>query len=170
MGSPGGTAAAEEHGIRRSPHWPTVEKHFLAANPRCIACNDEQHAARIAQNPLLPTRGLQVHHAAMPFHFCILLGRPDLELDPRNLVVLCEDEKGVKTCDHHISVGHALDFQSYMPDAAAAAKRFFGLTKAQLILDPNFVASVSIRPKAWRDLTQPTKDWMRHFLDQTFPR
>jgi len=35
--------------------------------------------------------GLQVHHI-FPFHYCIALGRPDLELDDRNLITLCEDD------------------------------------------------------------------------------
>jgi hypothetical protein len=31
---------------------------------------------------------VQVHHI-FPFHDCVALGRPDLELDERNLITLC---------------------------------------------------------------------------------
>jgi hypothetical protein len=37
-----------------------------------------------------------VHHI-FPFHYCIALGRPDLELDDRNLITLCEDEQGKRS-------------------------------------------------------------------------
>src|SRR5579885_231004 len=119
-----GTTVAEEHGIRRSPHWPTVEKHFLAAHPNCAMCSDAQHAARLkqVQHAALQTRGLQVHHAIIPFHYAILLGRPDLELDERNLATFCEDEAGVTTQDHHNLVGHLRNFQSYNPDIPKTIK------------------------------------------------
>lgn len=164
MGSVHGTNAAEEHGIRRSPHWPTVEKHFLASNPRCAACSDEQEKARGG------TRGLQVHHAIMPFHFCILLGRPDLELDPRNLLVLCEDEAGVVTQDHHLLLGHLRDFRSYMPDAKSACARWFGKSKAEILADVGYVSSTTARPQAWAMLSDEEKKSMRTLLDAKLPR
>ncbi len=170
MGSIHGTTAAEEHGIRRSSHWPTIERHFLASNPLCVACSQAQHDARVLQNPKLPTRGLQVHHAVMPFHFCILLGRPDLELDTRNLIVLCEDESGVITQDHHITVGHLLNFQSYMPDARRASHEYCGKTKDQIVVDPAYGRLVKARPKAWRDLSDADKHGMRNMLDQMLPK
>lgn len=171
MGSIGGLVAAEEHGIRRSSHWSTVEKHFLASYPSCPACSQEQHLMRTAQNaPYHQTRGLQVHHSVMPFHFCILLGRPDLECDPRNLIVLCEDEQGVKTQDHHITLGHLLNFQSYMPDAAGAAKKYVGKTKDQIIVDKDFGSMIRLRPKAWRDLDFVERQAMRNMLDAKLPR
>jgi hypothetical protein len=58
-----------------------------------------------------PRAGLQVHHI-FPFHYCIALGRPDLELDDRNLITLCEDEAGKPGQNHHLLVGHLDDFES----------------------------------------------------------
>lgn len=170
MGSLHGTMVAEEHGARRSPHWPSVEKHFLASNPRCIACDDAQHQARSKQAGALTTRGLQVHHAIMPYHFCILLERPDLELDPRNLATFCENESGILTQDHHIVVGHLLNFQSYMPDAKSAAVMFRGMSREQITADMRFVKMVAQRPKTWAHLNDVEKHAMRKMLDTFLPR
>ena len=51
-------------------------------------------------------------HHIFPFHYCIALGRPDLELDDRNLITLCEDEAGKPGQNHHLLVGHLDDFES----------------------------------------------------------
>lgn len=171
MSSVHGTEAAEEHGIRRSPKWPSVEKHFLAVNPFCIACNETQHVARLALVGINPTRGLQVHHAVIPFHYAILLGRPDLELDPRNLCVLCEDELGVKTEDHHNLVGHGRNFQSYLPDASTLAKiKFNGLGKKDLVTNKEFLTLCANLPKKWNELSQVEKDSLRTMLDSKLPK
>ena len=63
---------------------------------------------------------IQVHHR-WPFHDCVLAGRPDLELDPRNLIALCETERGVATLDCHLHVGHMGDWKSYNPRVAGDA-------------------------------------------------
>ena len=65
-------------GQPRSSHWPAVEKAHLAESPACACCTTASSTAK-----------QQVHHV-WPFHYCIALGRPDLELDPRNLITLCE--------------------------------------------------------------------------------
>ena len=44
---------------------------------------------------------MQVHHV-FPFHSCIALGLPDLELDLRNLITLREHEANRPTEDPHI--------------------------------------------------------------------
>src|ERR1700677_3043433 len=67
----------------RSPEWSKVEKAHLAKNPHCACCATGTNLSA----------GLQVHHK-FPFHYCIALGRPDLELDDRNLITLCENEAG----------------------------------------------------------------------------
>lgn len=58
---------------QRSSKWPTVEKHFLEANPTCAACGGKDR--------------LNVHHC-MPFHI-----DKALELDANNLITLCMGEK-----------------------------------------------------------------------------
>lgn len=76
----------------RSPKWRTVRKRHLQKNPECAACG-----AR---------RGLQVHHV-VPFHV-----DKALELDPKNLLTLCEYVGGLEC---HEFLGHGDHWQSYNP-------------------------------------------------------
>jgi hypothetical protein len=78
-------------GVKRSTHWPTVEKHFLKDHPACAACGTN--------------RRLNVHHC-MPFHL-----DSSLELDPNNLITLCMDTK-----ECHLHLGHGGSFKQYCPD------------------------------------------------------
>src|SRR5258708_4754189 len=66
-----GARIAVLHGKKRSSEWPRVEKEHRLHEPACVACG--------YQGP-----GIQVHHVR-PFHL-----HPNLELDPRNLITLCE--------------------------------------------------------------------------------
>src|ERR1700729_690052 len=92
---------AAKYGVVRSTKWPAVERAHLAKQPRCVACSDRA-----------APKNLQVHHI-IPLHFCLRIRRPDLELDERNLITLCESESRVDTCDdHHLLVGHLGDFES----------------------------------------------------------
>jgi 5-methylcytosine-specific restriction endonuclease McrA len=72
----------------RSSKWPALRKHFLEAHPYCAYCGAREN--------------LQVHHIR-PFHL-----DPTLELDPTNLIVLCETP-GI---DHHLHIGHLGNFRS----------------------------------------------------------
>lgn len=87
-------------GGKRSSQWHTVEKHFLAANPKCAVCETTEHP--------------QIHHKS-PFHLF-----PEKELDLTNLITLCM-KKGF---DCHLLVGHGSSFKAYNPnielDAAKA--------------------------------------------------
>jgi hypothetical protein len=74
----------------RSPHWHHVEKEHLAKEPACQWCGYSKH--------------VQVHHIR-PFHLA-----PELELDPSNLITLCE-EGGYLNC--HLVHGHNGDFKSF---------------------------------------------------------
>ncbi|MBS2033219.1 MAG: hypothetical protein JST54_35425, partial [Deltaproteobacteria bacterium] len=82
-------------GVARSSRWPRIEKLHLSLQPKCACCGDKMD----------PHAGMQVHHI-FPFHYCIALGRPDLELDLRNLITLCENEPGQPGENHHLLVGH----------------------------------------------------------------
>ena len=72
----------------RSSKWPSLRKHFLESHPYCAYCGAKEH--------------LQVHHVK-PFHL-----DPSLELDPNNLIVLCE----TPGTDHHLEIGHLGNFRS----------------------------------------------------------
>jgi 5-methylcytosine-specific restriction protein A len=76
---------------KRSDKWPTVEKHFLQANPKCAVCDG--------------TERLNVHHC-VPFHL-----DPTKELDPTNLITLCMGEK-----ECHLKIGHCGNFKLYNPN------------------------------------------------------
>lgn len=70
----------------RSPKWPTVRKQHLAIYPNCAACGRNKK--------------VEVHHIK-PVHL-----HPELELDPDNLLSLCDDP-----C--HLIFGHFFDYKSW---------------------------------------------------------
>jgi len=74
----------------RSPHWPSVQHHFIQKHPSCAACGSTQH--------------LNVHHV-QPFHL-----HPELELEESNLITLCMDN------DCHLLIGHGDSFKAYNPN------------------------------------------------------
>jgi 5-methylcytosine-specific restriction endonuclease McrA len=78
----------------------------LASHPECLVCGR--------------TDAVQAHHI-IPVQFCLALGRPELELDFRNLVTLCETGNGVLTDDHHLYVGHLGGFHAFNPEVRADA-------------------------------------------------
>jgi hypothetical protein len=87
---------------KRSSHWPRVRKHHIELHPTCAVCGG--------------TEKLDVHHIR-PFHL-----HPDLELDPSNLVTLCEADKGGVNC--HLLFGHLGNFKSFNVDVVADAARW----------------------------------------------
>jgi hypothetical protein len=74
-------------GTRRSPKWPSVRRHFLV-DKVCAVCGGRAK--------------LEAHHI-VPFHL-----DPARELDPANLIALCEG-RGVNC---HLLFGHLGDFAS----------------------------------------------------------
>ena len=84
------------YGTPRSGKWPTLEKKWLELHPNCAACGGDTQVS--------------VHHKK-PFHL-----HPDLELDPTNLISLCE-----RHCCH-LMVGHSGDWHAYNPHVADDAK------------------------------------------------
>ena len=86
----------------RSSKWPTVRKHFLETNPYCAACGH--------------TSDLEVHHV-VPFH-----EDPSKELDPSNLITLC-DRPGPK--NHHLLIGHSGSFRKSNPNVREDAEAVY---------------------------------------------
>lgn len=125
---PGAIVAGE---IPRSDKWPAVEKAHLQQQPICAACGQGH-----------PAQGLQVHHM-LPFHFCVKLGRPELELDERNLMTLCDETIN----NHHLLLGHLGDFQSYNPNVRVDVAGPLGkLGDDQIDADPGWQAEMQRRP------------------------
>ena len=117
--------------IPRSDKWSAVEQAHLQSHPVCTACGQGQ-----------PGQGLQVHHM-LPFHFCVKLGRPELELDERNLMTLCDETIN----NHHLLLGHLGNFQSYNPTVKADVAGPLGhLGDDQIDADPSWQAEMRQRP------------------------
>lgn len=146
---PGAKVAAQQ-GLQRSSQWSTVAGEHLLLEPVCKACGSKDN--------------LQVHHV-LPFHFCILLGRPELELDQRNLITLCEGAE-----NHHLLLGHLDDWQSYNQDVRSdAAGPFYGMTGASIRANPSWQAQEKKRPPAWAQMNDANKAAFRLLMDTLYP-
>ena len=84
------------YGAARSGRWPALERKWLGLHPTCAACGNSEQCS--------------VHHKR-PFHL-----HPDLELDPANLITLCE-----RHCCH-LMVGHCGDWHAYNPHVEEDSK------------------------------------------------
>lgn len=87
------------YGATRSSQWPRVRAAHLEKQPTCAICGG--------------TKKLNVHHIR-PFHL-----HPELELEPTNLITLCE---GAGDGNHHLTFGHFDSYQyKYNPNIIADA-------------------------------------------------
>ncbi len=74
-------------GARRSSKWSKVRKAHLKENPECAVCGKTENT---------------VPHHILPFYLF-----PDQELNPDNLITLCEKKS------HHIQFGHLMYYKSF---------------------------------------------------------
>lgn len=86
----------------RSPKWSSVRKQHLNNQPNCMACGKNKK--------------VEVHHIE-PVHL-----NPDRELDPSNLITLCDDP-----C--HFVFGHLLDYKSWNKDVINDCKVYLNKVK-----------------------------------------
>lgn len=93
-------------GSARSSEWPQVQKAHLKIQPTCQICGG------IAK--------LNVHHIR-PFHL-----HPELELDPTNLITLCEGKKFVNC---HLCFGHLGNFKSFNENVVEDAQIWYNKIK-----------------------------------------
>lgn len=87
-------------GASRSGKWPGVRAEHLKKFPECEVCGG--------------TSNLSAHHIK-PFHT-----HPELELDPRNLMTLCESKRFGLNC--HLLIGHLGNFRRVNPSVWADAE------------------------------------------------
>jgi 5-methylcytosine-specific restriction enzyme A len=89
--------------VGRSGKWPEVRKKHLEKHPTCAACG-------------MPNidRQLEVHHV-VPYHIA-----PNLELDPENLITLCD----APTRPCHRCFGHLWDWHKSNPYVRAVCSHF----------------------------------------------
>jgi hypothetical protein len=92
-------------GHARSPHWHAVREAHITREPTCQGCG--------------LSHGLNVHHVK-PFHL-----HRDLELDPANLITLCESAG--HNC--HLWLGHLGSWKSFNARVRIWAKAFFRAIK-----------------------------------------
>lgn len=120
---------AKSRGVGRSTKWPTFRKKLLAAHRAkgrgCEACGSKI--------------GLQLHHIK-PFH-----AFPQLELEPSNIIVLCEAVGGLEC---HARIGHGGDFGHFNPRVRADA--------AALMADPKSLKAIVKRAFEARVVNAPT--------------
>lgn len=145
-----GANEASRHGHARSPEWGKVEKAYKTMFPACAICGSKDK--------------VQVHHV-WPFHICIALDRPDLELDPRNFISLCEGES-----EHHLLIGHLDDFRSANVHLRADIQTFRDMTKEQIKADRVWQLKVKTRLKPLDELSDIQKDEIKKRLDDIYPR
>jgi hypothetical protein len=139
----------QKFNLERSPAWPKVEKTFEAAHPKCVVCG--------------ATRQLNVHHK-FPFHYVVLCGRPDLELDLRNLMTLCVQQDN----EHHVLLGHLGDYESYNPQVVECAKAYSGKSSRQIRTDAAWQQAHAAKPKHFDDMTAAERVAFRKKLDRKF--
>jgi hypothetical protein len=140
----------KKFGLSRSPDWPKVEKTFLAAHPRCVVCGQ--------------TKPLNVHHK-FPFHYVVLCGRPDLELDPRNLITLCVPPN----YEHHLLLGHLDDYESYNPRVLTAVKTYASQTAVKIRKAVKWQQARTAKPRHLDQMTPAEKIAFKKMLDRKFP-
>lgn len=92
-------------GAKRDSRWRLVRAAYLVIHPCCEVCGG--------------TEQLEVHHC-LPFHI-----KPELELDPENLITLCS--KPGREC--HLRFGHLDSFRSYNPEVKRDAVLWCGKIK-----------------------------------------
>ena len=146
---------ALRHGIERSPHWHIVEKGYILNNPLCACCKNMKYK-------------VQVHHI-FPFHYVVALGRPDLELDPRNLISLCESEKGFPADNHHLLIGHLDDFKSSNIHVTTDVALFSGLSSEQVQSNNLWLAKKTNRLPKLDEMTETDKQAFIHLMNSVFP-
>ena len=118
-----GAHVARKHGRERSPEWSRVAKEHLHREPACLACGYKG-------------RKVQVHHIK-PFHL-----HPQLELDPDNLITLCE----ARGREHHLLLGHLDAWDSFNEHIRADVKHFYRKTAAQIRADLHWRKKMAQRP------------------------
>lgn len=96
-------ASDKTHGVARSNKWPALRAKFIK-NKACAVCGGKTK--------------LQAHHVK-PFHI-----HPELELDPKNLLALCEGRKQIMC---HLLIGHGGDFRDINPDSVKDAAHLYNL-------------------------------------------
>jgi len=146
----------------RSSKWHSIRKAHLKLEPDCVACGKSKWYRKLINL----IGGLECHHI-IPFHICVLICRPDLELDHRNLITLCSLYK----YEHHILIGHLGDYGSFNTNVRHDAEdRFHKMTKKQILVNQFWKVSSTSKPVDWSKMSQQEKDALIIFVNEHFPK
>ena len=96
-----GTQALLAFLANRAPRWPKLRREHLEREPRCAACGTKE--------------------GVVPHHVVLVSVDPRMELEPTNLITLCES----KTHNCHLIWGHLLDWSKGNPHVRADAAAYF---------------------------------------------
>lgn len=136
--------------IKRSNHWDELrDKLIKERGSKCEISG--------------ATTDLEAHHI-IPFHFCVLLGRPELELEKKNIIILSGGP-----INYHLLIGHLGNFESFNKDILNIRK----WQKIAAVLDIKenemWIKTKIKRPKEWKDMTKRNKTDLRKLMDRLFP-
>lgn len=148
-----GAMVAAKHGTRRSSKWPKVAKKFLKKNPACAICGSISN--------------VQVHHI-INFEIVISLGRPDLELDERNLIQLCQSEDGKEENNCHLKYGHSGSFFRFNPNIREDVERYKGIPYASLNEDGKKDVRNGSLP-SFDKMTPEQIDFVKSLIEKLYP-
>jgi hypothetical protein len=118
-----GERVGKKHGQERSPEWDEVARAHRKREPACVVCGYRG-------------RKIQVHHIK-PFHL-----HPHLELDPDNLITLCE----ARGKHHHLLLGHLSSWHSYNEHVRVDAKYFRHKSAREIKASRRWLEKVEKRP------------------------
>jgi hypothetical protein len=155
-----GAKVAAAHWMERSPDWDEVVRQHLARQPKCVCCKaNTRHPGPV-----------QVHHI-FPFHYCVALGRPDLELDERNLITLCGKARDGTGQNHHLWVGHLDNFQSSNLSVVRDARvTFHARSAGQLKGDARWLRRNRRRLVPLELMTDDEKEALVRLMNRRMPR
>lgn len=106
----------------------------------------------------------------VPFHICIALGRPDLELDERNLITLCAESDTSGAGNHHLLLGHFDDWASMnLRVRAQAAGEFHGWLGTRISASTAWQQLAAHRPLRLDEMDAKARRVFRAWMDKHFP-
>jgi hypothetical protein len=116
------------------------------------------------------TTQLGLHHC-FPLKMARLLGRPDIELERRNVLVVSNGP-----VDYHKHLAHLAYFASWNPGLLGIAGfpdlrecRRMAAMRPPFWTTQEWVGIVANRPKTWATMSAGDKDELRAMIDRIFP-
>ena len=149
-----GATVAKEVGVERSPKWDRARRMHLRKQPGCAICGE--------------SKTVSVHHI-IPFHYAVSLGRPDLELDGRNLITLCDSNDGVKTQDHHLYVGHFGNFKLVNINVVSDSEKYKDVVSKLILEDKDYKENKKNKLPALDKMTDKEKEEFKALMEKLYP-